>query len=76
MDNLTISRQFSERYSKEVVMVIARDYASVFARYGDSSQIGRVVGIETTIRALEMDAPMARMREYVPCPATAPSRSP
>ena len=63
IDGISLATCMGDRYS-ELAVLVAKRYASAIARYGTRSMTGRVVAVEAMRRALSMDDPVGRAREY------------
>ena len=61
---LELHTNMGERYSKELAMPIARDYATIIARFGSTGVTSRVVAVEAMRRTVHSVDPLARAREY------------
>lgn len=61
---LELHTSMGERYSKELAMPVAKKYASLIARFGDTGVTSRVVAVEAMRRTINSEDPAARAREY------------
>lgn len=61
---LELHTNMGERYSKELAMPIAREYATIIARFGSTGVTSRVVAVEAMRRTVHSVDPLARAREY------------
>ncbi|MEM6289931.1 MAG: hypothetical protein AAGA54_01660 [Myxococcota bacterium] len=64
VDGLHLLSCMGDRYSQELAMPVAKEFATIIARCGDERQTNRVVAVEAMRRTLKMDDPVARAREY------------
>jgi len=61
---LRLAAAMGARYSAELAMPIAHEFATIIARYGASGSTSRVVAVEAMRRAVNLPDPVARERAF------------